>query len=273
MTVRTLEKKDSIIDASVPSAGRIYDYLLGGHHNFEVDRQAAERLLQLQPFMRKVMRLQRWCLQDIAEELTVRRGFDTIIDFASGLPTNDHLHHVVPEGTTVIYSDYDPVVVEYAQEILGDTPNVYFFKADAARPEELLNHPQVQDILDGKRDVALIHWGVSIFLTDEELAPVPRILYDWAGPGSCWVFNAQGAGADPNEPSLAELFKIYEQTGTPLHIRSVEAYRELLRPWQPDGQDFISLLEWHGFDQSEMSAQDRQAFGPAGAGYGVYLVK
>lgn len=273
MAVTTLEKKDSIIDASVPSAGRIYDYLLGGHHNFEVDRQAAERLLELQPFMAKVMRLQRWCLQDIAEELTVRRGFDTIIDFASGLPTNDHLHHVVPEGTTVIYSDYDPVVVEYAQEILGDTPNVHFFKADACRPEELLYHPEVEEILDGKRDVALIYWGVSIFLTDEEFIPVPRTLYDWAGPGTCWAFNAQGAGADPTLPEMAELFKMYEQMGSALHIRSVEAYREMLLPWQPDGEGFISLLEWHGFDQSEMSAEDQRAFGPAGAGYGVYLSK
>jgi hypothetical protein len=273
MTVRTFEKKDSIIDASVPSAGRIYDYLLGGHHNFEVDRQAAEQVIALQPFMPKVMRLQRWCLQDIAEELTVRRGFDTIIDFASGLPTNDHLHHVVPEGTTVIYSDYDPVVVEYAQEILGDTPNVYFFKADAARPEELLHRPQVEEILGGKRDVALIYWGISIFLTDEELIPIPRTLYDWAGPGSCWVFNAQAAGVDPNEPAMAQVISIYEQMGAPVYIRSVETYRDLLRHWRPDEQGFISLLEWHGFDQSEMSTQDRKAWGPAGAGYGAYLVK
>ena len=58
--------KESIVDASVPSAGRIYDYLLGGHHNFEVDRQAAEQILKLTPFIPKAMRLQRWCLQDIA---------------------------------------------------------------------------------------------------------------------------------------------------------------------------------------------------------------
>ncbi len=28
----------SIADTSAPNAGRIYDFLLGGHHNFEVDR-------------------------------------------------------------------------------------------------------------------------------------------------------------------------------------------------------------------------------------------
>ena len=122
-------------------------------------------------------------------------------------------------------------------------------------------------------DVALIYWGVSIFLTDEEFASVPRTLHDWAGPATCMAFNAQGAGANPDLPEMTELFKMYEQMGTPLHIRPVEAYREMLLPWQPNGDDFISLLEWHGFEQSEMSAEDRKAFGPAGAGYGVYLAK
>jgi hypothetical protein len=220
-----------------------------------------------------VIRLQRWCLQDIARELTEVRGYDVIIDFASGLPTNDHIHYVVPEGTTVIYSDYDPVVVEYAREILGDTPNVYFFEADCRRPEELLNRPEVQDILGGKRDVALVYWGISVFLTDEELLSIVRTLYDWAGSGSCWVLQAQLADVDPNEPAMVRARKVYEQMGSPAYIRPLEAYRELVQPWRPDEGGFVSLLEWHGFDQTEMGKEDRGIWGPGGIGYGVYLVK
>ena len=62
--------EDNIVDASKPSAGRMYDYYLGGNHNFEVDRQAADQVLQALPFMTKYMRLQRWPLQDIAVELS-----------------------------------------------------------------------------------------------------------------------------------------------------------------------------------------------------------
>ena len=119
--------QDSIADPSRPSAGRMYDYFLGGNHNFEVDRQAAEQVIKLLPFMPKALRLQRWPLQDIAVELSEKRGFDVIIDFASGLPTNDHIHQKVKPGTIVIYSDYDPVVVEYARDILKDAANTYFF--------------------------------------------------------------------------------------------------------------------------------------------------
>ena len=91
--------KESIVDASIPSAGRIYDYMLGGHHNFQVDRMAAEQILSHLLLFSKIVRLQRWCLQDIAHELTVVVGYDMIVDFASGLPTQDHLHSVVPKGT------------------------------------------------------------------------------------------------------------------------------------------------------------------------------
>lgn len=265
--------KESIVDASVPSAGRMYDYMLGGHHNFEVDRQAADRLLGLLPFTAKAVRLQRWCLQDIARELTEVQKYDVIVDFASGLPTQDHIHTVVPQGTTVIYSDYDPVVVEYAREILGGTPNVHFFEADARQPLELLNLPEVLNILGTRRNVALIYWGIPLFLTDEEISQAAATLYQWAGGQSCWVFNAQFADTNPNHPAAAPILEIYRQTGSPIYLRSVARYLELVAPWRPDARGFVPLLDWHGFSKSEMDQNERNAFGPTGAGYGAYLVK
>ncbi len=265
--------KESIVDATVPSASRMYDYFLGGHHNFEVDRQAAQFILTNFPFVAKMVRLQRWCLQDIANELTQVRGYDVIIDFASGLPTQDHLHFVVPEGTKVIYSDYDPVVVEYAREILGDTPNVYFFEADARRPDELLYRPEVESILHGKRNVGLVYWGVTGFFSDEELQYAARRLHDWSGGEGCWVFHAQGADFSTSHPASATVLEMYKRIGSPLRSRSLESYMQLIRPWHADEKGYIPLLEWHGLDQSEMTPEDRLIFGSSGAGYGAYLVK
>lgn len=265
--------KESIVDATTPSAGRIYDYFLGGHHNFEVDRRAGDQILQNLPWLAKLSRLQRWCLQDIARELTEVRGFTTIVDFASGLPTQDHIHTVVPAGTKVIYSDYDPVVVEYAREILGDTPDVYFFEADAARPEELLNHTEVQEILGGNRDVGFVYWGVGGFLSDSQLAGAAKALYGWAGAKSCWAFNAQGAGGNPETAEGRAVLELYARMGSPFTIRPMENYLQLLHPWRPDEGGFISFLEWHGFDDSIMSESDRLVFGSAGTGYGAYLIK
>ncbi len=46
--------EDNIVDASKPSAGRMYDYWLGGNHNFEVDRQAADQVLKTHAIYSKV---------------------------------------------------------------------------------------------------------------------------------------------------------------------------------------------------------------------------
>ena len=264
---------DSITDTSKPNAGRIYDYLLGGSHNFEVDRQQAEKMVEMMPFLPKAMRLQRWCLQDLAVELTKKRGFDVLIDFASGLPTNDHLHLASPTGTTVIYSDWDPVVVEYGREILKGVPDVYYFSADARHPEELLNRPEVDEVLKGRRDVAIITWGVSAFISDDDIKHIAEFLHSWAGKKSVWAFNAQAARAkNVADPGGDKVLAYYKQIGAPMNIRSIEQYVQLVKPWHPD-PDFIPFNEWHKFDQSFMTEADLVQFGTAGAGYGAYLHK
>lgn len=267
--------QDNIADPSKPSPGRMYDYYLGGSHNFEVDRQVADQVLKIIPFTTKFVRMQRWALQDIAIELSQRRGYDVIIDFASGLPTNDHIHYKVPKGTTVIYSDFDPVVVEYARDILKDdaSSNVYFFQGDARQPEELLSRPEVEQILAGRRKVGFVYWGVSVFLSDEAISHAIHYLYDWAAPGSCLAFNAQGANANTEDPAVKQSIQIYKQMGQNTFPRSLEEYYELLKPWQPEAPGFIPLLEWHGFDQSELGKEDVEAFGPMGGGYGAYFIK
>lgn len=265
--------QDNIVDASKPSAGRMYDYYLGGNHNFEVDRQAADQVLKLVPFISKFLRLQRWALQDVAVELTKNRGYDVIIDFASGLPTADHIHYNVPDGTTVIYSDIDPIVAEYAREILKGTKNVYFFQSDARKPEELLHHPEVEKILGSQRKVAFVYWGVSAFIPDAAISHMAEYLYDWAAPGSCLAFNAQGADANPDDPASVQVLKIYEQMGSEMYFRPLKKFRDLIQPWKPDDNDFVSLLAWHGFDESIISKDDMGSVGPMGGGYGAYLVK
>lgn len=264
---------ESIIDTTKPSAGRIYDYLLGGHHNFEVDRQAASQISTLLPFLPKAMRLQRWCLQDLAVELAEKRGFDVIIDFASGLPTNDHIHHVVPKGTTVIYSDFDPVVVEYAREILADTPDVHFFHADARRPDELLNRPGIEEILRGRRDIAIVYWGIAAFLNEEDISYAARFLYDWSGPNACFAYLAQGAGVNTDDPKMAATMQIYAKMGSALTFHSLAKTHHMLHPWRPDEHGFVDFINWHSLTRDTMAQEDLAAFSESGGAFGAYLIK
>lgn len=260
----------TIVDASVPNAGRIYDYLLGGHHNFEINRQAGDRLRGLIPFLPKLMRLFRWCIHDIAHELTYERGYDTIIDFASGLPTADHLHTAVAPGTTVIYSDRDSVCVEYAREILADTPNVYYFQADCRYPAEFLNRPEIQEILNGKRRVAFVYWGISMYLSDPEIQQVVRELYEWSSNDSTLAFYLQPADMESEDGQ--SVIDIYQKMGEQLHFRSVERFKELFKPWDADSLGYRTMEEWHGVN-SPLTDVDRHFFSSGTVGYGAYLVK
>ncbi len=145
--------------------------------------------------------------------------------------------------------------------------------ADACHPEELLENPEVQSILNGRRDVAFVAWGLGTFIRDEGLSHLARYLYDWSGSKSCFVFHAQGAGAETNDEAMIKVRKIYEQMGTPLTMRSLEHYAELIRPWHLDEPGFVPLLKWHGLDPSIMGEADVRNFGPGGIGYGAYLSK
>jgi hypothetical protein len=256
-----------------PNPSRITDYFLGGHHNFEVDRQAGERILKLTPWTKQLSRLQRKCLQGLAVELTHQRGFDVVIDFASGLPTAEPLHTFVRPGTTVIYSDKDPEVVTYAREILGATPNVHYLQADATRPEELLNSQAVREILGDRRDVAFIYWAVSAWLLDEELAHAAAVLYEWSGPKACWAFNAQAADMNLNDPRVREVIQIFEKMGRHIYVRALKYLDHLLHPWYPDAFGFISLLDWHSLPRDYLTEADRMSLGISGGGYGAYLIK
>ena len=59
----------SIADASKPNAGRIYDYVLGGNHNFEVDRLAAQQILKIVPDYPNLARYVRWFLGEAVRRL------------------------------------------------------------------------------------------------------------------------------------------------------------------------------------------------------------
>src|SRR5688500_5242336 len=76
-----------------PSPARMYDYLLGGFHNFEVDRQAAEQMIALVPNMRMMAQINRAFLRR-AITFMVDQGIDQFLDIGSGVPTAGNVHEV-----------------------------------------------------------------------------------------------------------------------------------------------------------------------------------
>src|SRR5918998_5714074 len=138
------------IEAERPSAARIYDYLLGGYHNFEADRVVAERFRELLPEMPLYMQANRAFLRRVVGYL-VGQGIDQFLDIGSGIPTVGNVHEVaqaINPAACIVYVDIDPVAVRQSEEILIDNANATVIQGDLRQPETILEHPDVQRCLD-----------------------------------------------------------------------------------------------------------------------------
>ncbi|GEM_PF-2592336 len=89
-----------------------------------------------------------------------------------------------------------------------------------------------------------------------------------------------GKLADVLDKEVSEIFQLVdEQSPLPMENPVITALRKNIEIELTDHTLLITKqgkglpMDWHGFDQTEMSKEDQNAFGPGGAGYGAYLVK
>jgi hypothetical protein len=81
------------VDVEKPSAARIYDYLLGGSHNFAVDREFAHKVLELMPDGRVQAQANRAFLHRAVRYLA-NAGVRQFLDIGSGMPTAGNVHEI-----------------------------------------------------------------------------------------------------------------------------------------------------------------------------------
>jgi S-adenosyl methyltransferase len=74
---------------------RIYDYILGGKDNYELDREAADAALRVWPAMRTSMQANRAFMHRVVRFLAAERGITQFLDVGTGIPTAPNLHEVV----------------------------------------------------------------------------------------------------------------------------------------------------------------------------------
>src|SRR3954454_1330629 len=126
------------VDISVPSVSRIYDYYLGGSHNFEVDRQAARRAMEFLPGLPKIMQANRAFMRRAVRH-AVAEGITQFLDIGSGIPTFGNVHEVAQAaspGARVVYVDHDPVAVAHSEAVLAGNADAATVAADLRTPQE-----------------------------------------------------------------------------------------------------------------------------------------
>ncbi|SFB00988.1 S-adenosyl methyltransferase [Amycolatopsis marina] len=106
------------------SVGRVYDYLLGGVHNYAVDQAFAEEQLKILPDIRDFARANRAYLGRVVR-YAVDAGIRQFVDIGSGLPTQGNVHEVAeqaaPGECRVVYIDNEPIAQAHAEILLERT--------------------------------------------------------------------------------------------------------------------------------------------------------
>ncbi|OLB74779.1 MAG: hypothetical protein AUI14_22605 [Actinobacteria bacterium 13_2_20CM_2_71_6] len=210
------------IDIERPSAARIYDYWLGGSHNFAVDREVARQVTGLIPDTPLIMQANRAFLHRAVHHLA-ETGIRQFLDIGSGIPTLGNVHEVVQKtapDARVVYVDVDPVAVAHSRHILGGSEHVAVIEEDLRRPDRILAHPETTRLLDFDQPVALLLLAVLHFIPDEDdpFAIVTR-LQSRLAPGSYVAISHGTADSLPEEASQRWL-ELFRRTPTPGRPRS-----------------------------------------------------
>ena len=157
------------VDPARPSTARIYDYLLGGDHNFEADRAAGQMLKSRAPELMDSAWANRGFHQRAAKWIALQ-GVRQFIDIGSGLPTVGNTHEVVRRvapNARVVYVDNDPMVLAYGKALLGDDRNATVILADIRDPEAVLGNTELRGLIDFTEPVGLLITAVLHFVSDE----------------------------------------------------------------------------------------------------------
>ena len=158
------------VDTSVPTAARIYDYMLRGHNYFDADERACQRLLAAVPYAPDVAAANRGFHQRAAKWIA-QQGIRQYIDIGSGLPTVGNTHEVVQKvvpGAHVVYVDKDPMVALHSNALIDNTGTVSVICADLREPDEILNHSDLGKMIDFNQPVALCMTAVMQFVSDAD---------------------------------------------------------------------------------------------------------
>lgn len=231
------------IDPDLPSGARVYDYFLGGAHNFAVDRQLADAIASMTPNIGDTMRANRAFLRRVVRFL-VGQGVTQFLDIGSGIPTVGNVHEVaqsIDPSVRVVYVDVDPIAVSHSRAILGDNPNTTVVAADAREVDRILADPETTRLLDLDQPVAVLLLGVLHFIPDDPARIVAR-LRDAVAPGS--FVALVNVTHEDQPPEVIEGQKLSARTGTPIFLRSREELMAQLEGWSLVDPGLVHIPAW-----------------------------
>ncbi|WP_306748480.1 SAM-dependent methyltransferase [Saccharothrix yanglingensis] len=242
-------------DVDRPNAARLYDYYLGGAHNFAVDREYAERSMRHVPAAAMVQHSRAFLRRAVRE--CVSRGIRQFLDLGSGIPTAGNVHEVaqqVDPTCRVVYVDHDPTTVAHSRAMLRGNAGAAIAEADIRDVAAVLGAPEVRGMLDLAEPVAVLMVAILPFVPDEDdPAGVVAGYRDALADGSVLVVSHLTCDVQPSV--VEELIGVAEGTVMPMVARSKAALEVMLDGWELLEPGLVLATRWRGEDELETGAE------------------
>jgi S-adenosyl methyltransferase len=255
------------IDVNRPSAARVYDYFLGGAHNFAVDRQLAEQIASMTPNIGETMRSNRAFLRRAVRYL-VGAGVRQFLDVGSGIPTAGNVHEVAQSAapeSKVIYVDIDPVAVAHSQAILAGNDRTAVAGADLRDPDRVLSEARGLGLLDFTQPVAVLLAGVLHFVPDsDDPARIVARLRDAVPSGSFLLVSH--ATSDGQPPEVIEAQRLSARTATEIVLRSAPQIMEYFEGLVMVEPGLVFIPAWRPDPAEGVDEHPERVGGYAGVG-------
>lgn len=259
------------IDASRPSAARMYDYGIGGDHNFQVDREAIEAVHSVMPpGQGRHIGIENRAFLHRAVRFCLDMGIEQFLDLGSGVPTVGNVHeiaHGINPAARVVYTDIEDIAVASTRRMLRGIDNADIVHADVHDAEAILNAPETTRLLDFSRPIALM--GVAVFHYVAPESDLPSLLSRYVqrlAPGSVVVISHNTL--DEQSEQLREGHRRWNETGSEEMV--MRTYSEVTALF--DGLDLVDPgVTWTalwGQDAAHNHSQPPQ-FSACWAGVGI----
>jgi SAM-dependent methyltransferase len=257
------------IDIERPSAARIYDYWLGGCHNFAIDRDLARQVTDLIPETALIMQANRGFLHRAVRYL-IDVGIRQFLDIGSGIPTLGNVHEVAQRAAPdarVVYVDIDPVAVAHSRHILAGNAFATAIQEDLRRPEQIVAHPEVNRLLDFDQPVGLLLLAVLHFIPDEDdPAGIVARLREALAPGSFLALSHGTRDALPAEAGRRSL-ELFKRTPTPGRPRTRSEVERLFAGFTLVEPGLVWSPQWRREHPDEVGDHPERSAAYVGVGH------
>jgi hypothetical protein len=226
----------------------MYDWWLGGRHNFAADRALGEAFVQAIPTIRDMAQANRSFLERAVGYLVRDAGVRQFLDIGTGIPTSPNLHEVatgIDPRCRVVYVDNDPIVLAHSRALIAGTApgTIEYLHADLREPDRILGDPALAATLDLTQPVALIMVAILMLLSDaDDPWAKARTLMDAMPAGSHLALTHPGQ--DFNPQAMAGVVAAANRGQLTLVPRSRAKVERFFGDWEVVEPGVVPVLAW-----------------------------